>query len=72
MQTQTINNQYIIRIEQSAISLLDLQRMLDYLRFKSIVTRSQATDAAIDQLADEITQSGWEKINADFLSRISQ
>lgn len=45
--------------------------MLDYLRFKSIVTRSQATDAAIDQLADEITQSGWEKINADLLSWIN-
>ena len=71
MQVQSVDNNYLIQIEQSAVSLADLQRMLDYLRVKSIVTRSQATDAEVTQLADEMTQSGWDNLSAGLLSRIN-
>ncbi len=71
MQVQSVNDNYVIQIEQSAVSLADLQRMLDYLRVKSIVTRSQATDAEVTQLADEMTQSGWDGLNTSLLSRIN-
>jgi hypothetical protein len=70
MQVQTLNDQYLIQIEQSAVSMPELQRMLDYLRVKSIVTRSQATQTDIDQLADEMTQTGWDGLQADLLRRI--
>ena len=72
MQIKAINDQYLIQIEQSAIELADLQKMLNYLRFKSIVSRSQATDANIEQIADEITQSGWDSVKAQLMSRIGQ
>ncbi len=72
MQVQSVNNQYLIQIEQSAIALTDLQKMLDYLCFKSIVTRSEATEADIEQVADEIAQSGWDGLKNDLLARIAR
>jgi|GEM_PF-3015856 len=70
MQVQSIDNQYLIQIEQSAISLADLQKIVDYLRFKSIVTKSQATEADITTLANEVTESGWSRTGTSLLSRI--
>lgn len=71
MQIQSVDNNYLIQIEQSAVSLADLQRMLDYLRVKNIATYSQAMDAEVAQLADEMTQSGWDSLRAGLLSRIN-
>ena len=72
MTVQSVNNQYVIQIEQSSISLNDLQKMLDYLRFKGIVAKSQATDSDIEQLSAEINQAGWQKTQNSILARINK
>jgi hypothetical protein len=72
MTVQSVNNQYVIQIDQSSISLNDVQKMLDYLRFKGIVAKSQATDADIEQLSADINQSGWQKIQSSLLARINK
>ena len=72
MTVQSVNNQYVIQIEQSSISLNDLQKMLDYLRFKGMVAKSQATDNDIGQLSVEINQAGWQKTQNSILARINK
>ena len=72
MTVQSVNNQYVIQIEQSSISLNDLQKMLDYLRFKGIVAKSQSTDNDIEQLSVEINQAGWQKTQNSILARINK
>jgi hypothetical protein len=72
MTVQSVNNQYVIQIEQSSISLNELQKMLDYLRFKDIVAKSQATDNDIERLATDINRSGWQKIQNSLLERINK
>ncbi len=46
----------------------DLRRFLDFQRVREIVSRSQATDEQIAELADEVAASWWEKNKGWFLN----
>ncbi len=45
----------------------EIQRFLDYLRFKEIVSKSKATQEEIDQLAKSVNKSWWKKNKQRFL-----
>jgi hypothetical protein len=47
-------SELIITIPKGIVSLLDIQAFLDYIRYKTLVAKSQATDADIDKLSQEI------------------
>jgi hypothetical protein len=72
MTIQSLNNQYFIQIDKSSVSLNEVQKMLDYLHFKSIVAKSKATDVDIEQLSTDINKSGWQKIQNSLLARINK
>ena len=72
MQIQATNQQYIIQIQQSEIKLTELQQLVDYLRFKSIASRSQASETDVERLAEEVTKSGWNTLQKDLLNRINR
>ncbi len=44
--------------------LVGLQRILDYVKFREIASKSKATQAQIDELARESKSSWWEKTKA--------
>ncbi len=46
----------------------DLRRFLDFQRAREVVSRSQATDEQIAQLADEVKRSWWEENKEWFLN----
>jgi len=54
------NNEIIIRIS-SEVNLEDIQKSLDYIRYKEILSKSTATEADIEKLASEVNQSWWDK-----------
>jgi len=49
------------------INIEEIQRFLNYLRYKEIVARSKATQEDVDKLAREVNKSWWEKNKHRFL-----
>ena len=47
-------SELVITIPKGIVSLLDIQSFLDFIRYKTIVAKSQATDADIENLSQEI------------------
>ena len=47
-------SELVITIPKGIVSLLDIQSFLDYIRYKTIVAKSQATDSDIENLSQEI------------------
>lgn len=49
------------------IDIEEIQRFLNYLRYKELVDQSKATQEDIDKLAREVNKSWWEKNKHRFL-----
>ena len=45
----------------------EIQRFLNYLRFKELTAQSQATQADADELAESVNKSWWTKNKQKFL-----
>lgn len=43
------------------IDLSELQDMLDYLEYKEVTTKSNATQKDVDELSDSVNKSMWQK-----------
>ena len=65
MQIERTNNEIIIRVA-SGTDLTGLQRILDYVKFREIASKSKATQEQIDELAKESKSSWWEKNKGRF------
>jgi len=59
MQIERTKDEILIRVPGN-IDLSGLQRILDYIRFREITSRSKATQDQIDSLAEE-SKKGWWK-----------
>jgi len=57
MQIERTNKEILIRIA-SGTDLVGLQRLLDYLKFREIASKSKATQKQIDKLSTE-SKSTW-------------
>jgi len=49
------DNEIIIRIS-SNVNLEDIQKSLDYIRYKEILSKSTATESDIEKLSNEINE----------------
>jgi hypothetical protein len=59
-------NEIIIRLP-SNFDTTYLQEFLDYLTYKEIISKSEATQEDIDKLADEIKSFWWEENKQRFI-----
>jgi hypothetical protein len=66
MQIERTNNEILIRIA-SGTDLVGLQRILDYLKFREIASKSKATQEQIDKVSKD-SKSTWWKKNKDRFS----
>ena len=66
MQIERTNNEILIRVP-SNIDLIGLQRILDYIKFREIASKSKATQEQIDELAKESKSTWWEKNKNRFI-----
>tara|TARA_R110002096_G_scaffold49059_2_gene129865 strand:+ start:637 stop:846 length:210 start_codon:yes stop_codon:yes gene_type:complete len=57
MQIERTNEEILIRVP-SETDLVGLQRILDYIRFREIASKSKASQIQIDKL-DMVSKSSW-------------
>ncbi|MBX3015612.1 MAG: hypothetical protein KF832_29085 [Caldilineaceae bacterium] len=69
-QIAIVQDEIVVRINRSFFQADELTELLDYLRLKALRRQSRLTDAEIAELADEINQSGWERIKTQFLDGV--
>lgn len=66
MQIERTNNEILIR-GVSSTDLTGLQRILDYIKFREIASKSKATQEEIDELAKESKSTWWDKNKSRFI-----
>lgn len=66
MLIQNINNETIIRVP-SSVNFVYMQDFIDYLSVKTILSKSQATDKQIDEIAENAQADWWKKNKSKFL-----
>jgi hypothetical protein len=66
MVLEKTDKEIIIRLP-SATEWGDLEAILKYIRYREIVSKSQATQDQIDQIASEMNKSWWEANKHRFL-----
>jgi len=60
MYIERTNDEIIIRLPKS-VDAEGLQRLVDYLTYLELTSKSKAKQADIDQLADKINKDWWTK-----------
>ena len=60
-------DEIIIRIS-SNVNLEDIQKSLDFIRYKEILSKSKATQSDVDTLAKEINSNWWNKNKSKYLT----
>ena len=55
------NNEYKITIPDNLVDIVEIQNFLDYLKVKSISSKSKASEADIVYLSREIKKDRWRK-----------
>ncbi len=66
MQIERTNNEILIRLS-AGTDLIGLQRILDYLKFREIASKSKASQEQIDEIATESKKSWWNKNKDRFI-----
>jgi hypothetical protein len=66
MQIERTNNEILIRLSAET-DLVGLQRILDYIKFREIASKSKASQEEIDELASESKASWWNKNKNKFM-----
>lgn len=66
MQIERINNEIRIRISEGT-DLIGLQRILDYIKFREIASKSKASQKEIDDLAANSKASWWKRNKSRFV-----
>jgi hypothetical protein len=55
------NNEIRISLPDNLIDINEVQNILDYFRYREISSKSKATQKDVDDLANEINLSWWDK-----------
>ncbi|MGB6035527.1 MAG: hypothetical protein WBG42_04615 [Cryomorphaceae bacterium] len=66
MQIERKNNEIIIRLPENT-DTIGVQRLLDFLKYKEIVSKSIASEQDIENLANESTADWWSKNKDRFI-----
>jgi hypothetical protein len=66
MQIERTNKEILIRVS-SGTDLVGLQRILDYLKFREIASKSKASQKQIEELSSESKSSWWNKNKSRFV-----
>jgi hypothetical protein len=66
MKVERENNEIKISLPDDLLNINEIQKMLDYFRYREISSQSKATQKDADDLADEINKSWWEKNKHSF------
>lgn len=60
------NNEILIRIPDS-VDIDDAQRIIDYIRYQELTSKSKATQKEADNIAAEANENWWKENKDSFL-----
>ena len=60
------DNEILIRIPNT-IDIEGAQRIIDYIRYQEVTSKSRATQRDVDNLAEEVNLEWWDKNKDSFL-----
>jgi len=66
MQIERTDKEIVIRIPAET-DLPGLQKILDYVKFRNVVSKSKATQSQLDALAQESKSTWWEENKSKFV-----
>lgn len=61
------DNETIIRISAN-VNLEDIQKSLDFIRYKEILSKSKGTQADADSLAEKVNSDWWKENKSKYIS----
>lgn len=61
------SKEILIRIPNT-VDLQGAQRIIDYIRYQEVTSKSKAKQKDIDKLADDVNEGWWEKNKDTFLT----
>ena len=66
MEIERTNNEILIRVS-SETDLIGLQRILDYVKFRVVASKSKASQKQIDEFSSEFKSTWWNKNKSRFV-----
>lgn len=66
MIVERTNSQIVIKVSPK-VDTFGFQRIIDYLEYLEITSKSQATQEDADQLAEELNENWWKKNRKKFI-----
>jgi len=66
MRIERDNNEIRFSIPDNIVDIDEIQNFIDYIRFKEISMKSNASESNASDLADEINKSWWDKNKSRF------
>ncbi|NCQ11214.1 MAG: hypothetical protein COW67_00565 [Flavobacteriales bacterium CG18_big_fil_WC_8_21_14_2_50_32_9] len=66
MRIERTNNEILIRLSAQT-NLVGLQRIIDYIKFIEIASKSNATENQINELATDSKSTWWDKNKSKFI-----
>jgi hypothetical protein len=60
------SNQIVIKVSQK-VDTFGFQRIMDYLEYLEITSKTKATQEDADRLADELNENWWSKNRKNFI-----
>jgi hypothetical protein len=66
MIVERTNNQIVIKVSQQ-VDIFGFQKIMDYLEYLEITSKSKATQDDADRLADELNENWWSKNRKRFV-----
>jgi hypothetical protein len=66
MRIERDNNEIRFTIPDNVVDIDEIQSFIDYIRFKEITSKSNASNSDADKLSDEINKSWWDKNKTRF------
>ncbi|MEO7215216.1 hypothetical protein [Mucilaginibacter sp.] len=63
------NDEIVVRFSKG-VNLDEIQKQLDYIRFKEITAKSKATQEDVDTLAAEVNKAWWEKNKSKYFPAV--
>jgi len=60
------NNEIKFSIPEGVLDISELQKLVDFIRFREITSKSRAKPEDVENLANEINESWWEKNKSRF------
>ena len=59
MELEILNKKKFVMTFENEVETLDVQSLIDYARYLDATVRSQAKQADVDDLADDVSRNWW-------------